>query len=141
MEAAYRPTKPVLPNPMIIFPAGPLIGLLLGVVFVLVLDHLEDKIVGISDIEQRLRLKTLAVLPHVRRKKREQLARLVADDKFSQFAEAVAGLRNLLDSPRYQKMTKVLLCMSTQRGGQNHRLLLAGVVVCPERTEDPADRF
>ena len=116
VEQAFRPTKPILPNPMIIFPAGPLAGLLLGIVFVLVLDHLEDKIVGIADIEQRLRLKTLAVLPHVRRKKREQLARLVIDDKFSQFAEAVAGLRNLLDSPRYQEMAKVLLCMSTQPG-------------------------
>jgi len=116
VEQAFRPNKPVLPNPMMIFPAGPAIGLLLGIVFVLILDHLEDKIVGISDIEQRLRLKTLAVLPHVRRKKREQLARLVADDKFSQFAEAIAGLRNLLDSPRYQEMSKVLLCMSTQPG-------------------------
>ena len=116
VEPAYRPTKPVLPNPMIIFPAGPMIGLLLGILFVLILDHLEDKIVGISDIEQRLRLKTLAVLPHVRRKKREQLAKLVIDDKFSQFAEAIAGLRNLLDSPRYQEMAKVLLCMSTQPG-------------------------
>jgi len=116
VEPAYRPTKPVLPNPLIIFPSGPAIGLILGIVFVLILDHLEDKIVGISDIEQRLRLKTLAVLPHVRRKKREQLARLVSDDKFSQFAEAVAGLRNLLDSPRYQEMSKVLLCMSTQPG-------------------------
>ena len=116
VEPAYKPNKPVLPNPMIIFPAGPVIGLLLGIVFVLILDHLEDKIVGIADIEQRLRLKTLAVLPHVRRKKREQLARLVADDKFSQFSEAVAGLRNLLDSPRYQEMSKVLLCMSTQPG-------------------------
>ena len=116
VEQALRPKKPILPNPMIIFPAGPAIGLLLGIVFVLILDHLEDKIVGISDIEQRLRLKTLAVLPHVRRKKREQLARLVADDKFSQFAEAIAGLRNLLDSPRYQEMSKVLLCMSTQPG-------------------------
>ena len=116
VEQASRPKKPVLPNPMIIFPAGPAIGLLLGIVFVLILDHLEDKIVGISDIEQRLRLKTLAVLPHVRRKKREQLARLVADDKFSQFAEAIAGLRHLLDSPRYQEMSKVLLCMSTQPG-------------------------
>jgi len=113
VEPAFKPTKPVLPNPLIIFPAGPAIGLLLGVLFVLVLDHLEDKIVGISDIEHRLRLKTLAVLPHVRRKKREQLARLVTDDKFSQFAEAVAGLRNLLDSPRYQEMSKVVLCMST----------------------------
>ena len=116
VEPAFRPVKPVLPNPMIIFPSGPAIGLLLGILFVLVLDHLEDKIVGISDIEQRLRLKTLAVLPHVRRKKREQLARLVSDDKFSQFAEAIAGLRNLLDSPRYQEMAKVLLCMSTQPG-------------------------
>jgi capsular exopolysaccharide synthesis family protein len=116
VEPAFKPNKPVLPNPMIIFPAGPIIGLMLGIVFVLVLDHLEDKIVGIADIEQRLRLKTLAVLPHVRRKKREQLARLVLDDKFSQFAEAVAGLRNLLDSPRYQEMSKVLLCMSTQPG-------------------------
>ena len=116
VEPAYRPTKPVLPNPLIIFPSGPALGLILGIIFVLILDHLEDKIVGISDIEQRLRLKTLAVLPHVRRKKREQLARLVSDDKFSQFAEAVAGLRNLLDSPRYQEMSKVLLCMSTQPG-------------------------
>ncbi|MFA6631841.1 MAG: AAA family ATPase [Kiritimatiellia bacterium] len=116
VEPAFQPDKPVLPNPLIIFPAGPAIGLLLGVLFVLVLDHLEDKIVGISDIEHRLRLKTLAVLPHVRRKKREQLARLVTDDKFSQFAEAVAGLRNLLDSPRYQEMSKVVLCMSTQPG-------------------------
>ena len=116
VEAAYKPTRPVLPNPMIIFPAGPLLGLFLGMLFVLVLDHLEDKIIGIADIEQRLHLKTLAVLPHVRRKKREQLARLVVDDKFSQFAEALAGLRNLLDSPRYQEMAKVLLCMSTQPG-------------------------
>ncbi len=116
VESAFKPTSPVLPNPMIIFPAGLAFGLLLGIAFVLILDHLEDKIVGISDIEQRLRLKTLAVIPHVRRKKREQLARLVADDKFSQFAEALAGLRNLLDSPRYQEMSKVLLCMSTQPG-------------------------
>ncbi len=116
VEQAYEPRKPVLPNGMLIFPAGPAIGLVLGVIFVLILDHLEDKIVGIADIEQRLRLKTLAVLPHVRRNKREQLARLVADDKFSQFSEAIAGLRNLLDSPRYQEMAKVLLCMSTQPG-------------------------
>jgi capsular exopolysaccharide synthesis family protein len=116
VEPAFTPTKPVLPNPMVIFPAGPAVGLLLGILFVLILDHLEDKVVGISDIEHRLRLKTLAVLPHVRRKKREQLARLVSDDKFSQFAEAIAGLRNLLDSPRYQEMAKVLLCMSTQPG-------------------------
>ncbi|MFO7937609.1 MAG: polysaccharide biosynthesis tyrosine autokinase [Kiritimatiellia bacterium] len=116
VEKAFEPERPVKPNPMLIFPAGSAIGLILGILFVLILDHLEDKIVGVSDIEQRLRLKTLAVFPHVRRKKREQLALSVKTDKFSQFAEAVAGLRNLLDSPRYAEISKVLLCMSTQPG-------------------------
>ena len=116
VEQAFEPNKPVKPNPLIIFPAGPVLGLIFGIFFVLVLDHLEDKIVGVSDIEQRLRLKTLAVLPHVRRKKREQLATMVKNEKFSQFAEAVAGLRNLLDSPRYSEISKVCLCMSTQPG-------------------------
>lgn len=114
VEPAILPEKAVLPQPAIIFSAGPFLGLLLGILFVLIVDHLEDKIVGISDIEQRLRLKTLVVLPHVRRMKREQIAHLVDRDKFSQFAEAIASLRNLLDSPRYTEMSKVLLCVSTQ---------------------------
>ena len=116
IEFALPPEKPVLPNPFIIFAAGPFLGIMLGVLFVLMVDHFEDKIVGISDVEQRLRLKTLAVLPHVRRKNRKQIAQLVATDKFSQLAEAVASLRNLLDSPRYAEMSKVLLCISTQPG-------------------------
>ena len=114
-------------EPMIIFPQVPR-SFAVGIVFVLILDHLEDKIVGISDIEKSLSMKTLAVIPHVRRKKREQLARLVADDKFSQFAEALAGLRNLLDSPRYQEMSKVLLCMST-RPGEGKTITSCGLAI------------
>ncbi|MCL1919848.1 MAG: P-loop NTPase [Kiritimatiellaeota bacterium] len=116
VEPALPPQNPVLPQPLIIFSAGPFLAILLGILFVLILDHLEDKVVGIADIEQRIRLKPLAILPHVRRKKREQIARMVAEDKFSQFAEAIATLRNLLDSPRYAEMSKVLLSVSTQPG-------------------------
>lgn len=108
------PSKPVLPNPIMIFAAGIIGSLALGFLFVLVLDHLEDTVISISDLETRLSLKVLAVLPHVRRKKREDVAKFVAENKYSQFAEAVAGLRNLLDSPRYAEMNKVLLVMSTQ---------------------------
>ena len=108
------PSKPVLPNPIVIFAAGIIGSLALGFLFVLVLDHLEDTVISISDIENRLSLKVLAVLPHVRRKKREDVAKFVAENKYSQFAEAVAGLRNLLDSPGYAEINKVLLVMSTQ---------------------------
>ena len=113
---AQAPTKPVLPNPLIIFSAGAVLSLGLGLLFVLVLDHLEDTIVSLSDIEGRLALKVLAVLPHVRRKKREQVAKFISENKYSQFAEAMAGLRNLLDSPRYQPISQAVLIMSTQPG-------------------------
>ena len=113
---AFVPKVPVLPNPIIIFVAGTVISMALGLLFVLVLDHLEDTIVSLSDIEGRLSLKVLAVLPHVRRKKREQVAKFISENKYSQFAESVAGLRNLLDSPRYQPISQVLLLMSTQPG-------------------------
>ena len=113
---ALVPSRPVLPNPMIIFSAGAVVALGLGLLFVLVLDHLEDTIVSLQDIEGRLALKVLAVLPHVRRKKREQVAKFIQENKYSQFAEAMAGLRNLLDSPRYQAISQALLLMSTQPG-------------------------
>lgn len=110
------PSKPVLPNPVMIFAAGIVLSLGAGLLFVLVLDHLEDTIVSLFDIETRLSLKVLAVLPHIRRKKREDVARFIVENKYSQFAESVAALRNLLDSPRYAEMNKVLLVMSTQPG-------------------------
>ncbi|MDO5462643.1 MAG: polysaccharide biosynthesis tyrosine autokinase [bacterium] len=111
---ALPPEEQSSPNPYIVFPAGIAIGLIIGVVFVLLLDHMEDKLVGVSDIEQRLRLKALAVFPHLRRKQRAQVALTMHDAPFSQYAESMAGLRNLLDSPRYHDLTRVILCMSTQ---------------------------
>lgn len=114
VEKAAPNKKPVSPNPFVILPAGPILGMLAGIIFVLVLDHLEDKITGIPDVEARLRMKVLAVLPHIRRARREQVALLSAADRFSHFAEAFAGLRNLLDSPRYAGVSKVILMASTQ---------------------------
>lgn len=111
---ASVPLKPVLPNPIIIFAVGIIGSLAFGFLFVLILDHLEDTVISISDIETRLALKVLAVLPHVRKRKREEVAKFVAENKYSQFAESMAGLRNLLDSPRYADTNKVLLIMSTQ---------------------------
>lgn len=116
VEKALVPIKPVAPNPLVVFPTGPILGLIIGALFVMALDHLEDKIIGTPDIENRLRLKVLGVLPHIRRKTREQMALISHEDKFSLYAEGISGLRNLLDSPRYVDISHVLLCMSTQPG-------------------------
>ena len=113
---ASVPNDPVLPSPLIIFGAGVFLSLALGVLFVLVVDNLEDTVVNLADIEGRLSLKVLAVLPHVRRKKRAEVAKFLVEDKYSQFSESVAGLRNLLDSPRYEALSHCLLVISTQPG-------------------------
>lgn len=119
--ATIRPIAPALPpeeqsspNPYIIFTAGTLIGIAFGTLFVLLLDRMEDKLTDVTDIEKRLHQKALAVFPHLRRKQRAQVATTVRDDPFSQYAESMAGLRNLLDSPRYHDMTRAILCVSTQ---------------------------
>jgi capsular exopolysaccharide synthesis family protein len=113
-ETSMIPRTPVSPQPMLIFPAGPILGLLIGALFVLMIDHLEDKITNIADIEQRLRMKVLCVLQHVQKKKREDLALITAESKFSHFSESFASLRSLLDSPRYREHAKVVLLLSTQ---------------------------
>ena len=113
---ATVPTKPILPSPLIIFGAGTFLSIALGLLFVLAVDNLEDTIVNLADIERRLSLKVLAVLPHVQRKKREEVARILLTEKYSYFAEEVAGLRNLLDSPRYEAVSGSVLFISTQPG-------------------------
>ena len=44
------------------------------------------------------------------------MAKFISENKYSQFAEAMAGHRNLLDSPRYQPISQAILLMSTQPG-------------------------
>ena len=114
IEQAPLPSRQVSPDPRIAFSAGPVLGLIIGFIFILVLDRVEDKITSSEDIERHMGSKVLALLPHVPRIKRSQLVSLSADKKFSRFAEAFAGLRGLLESPRYSELTKVVLFVSTQ---------------------------
>lgn len=114
MREASLPTRQVSPDPRIAFSAGPIIGLVIGFAFILVLDRVEDKITSSEDIERHMRAKVLALIPHVPRITRNQLVTLAADKKFSSFAEAFAGLRSLLESPKYVDISKVVLMVSTQ---------------------------
>jgi succinoglycan biosynthesis transport protein ExoP len=111
---ANLPRAPISPKASVAFSVGPIVGFLLGFLFVLVIDRLEDRITGTSDIERHMGTKVLALIPHVPRSKREVLGKMSFDRKFSRLAEAFAGLRGLLDSPRYRDLTRSILVVSTQ---------------------------
>ena len=114
IREASLPTRQISPDPRVAFSAGPIIGLVIGFDFILVLDRIEDKITSSEDIERHMHAKVLALIPHVPRITRNQLVTLAADKKFSSFAEAFAGLRGLLESPKYLDISKVVLMVSTQ---------------------------
>ena len=113
-EKAEIPKSPVGWGAVKIMIIGLFLGVVLGVALVLMLDKLEDKVIFPADIETRMRMRILALLPHVTKTTREQLALTVSTKKFSQMAEAFAGLRALLESPRYQEITRCVLVVSTQ---------------------------
>jgi capsular exopolysaccharide synthesis family protein len=114
IEEASLPRRQISPDPRVAFTTGPMLGVLIGFVFILVLDRLEDRITSVADIERHMSTKVLAMIPRVPRIKRDQLVKLSADKKFSSFAEAFAGLRGVLSSPRYSDLTQVILIVSTQ---------------------------
>ncbi len=114
VEKADLPRKPMGRGLLQIMIVGLFLGVSVGVAVVLMLDKLEDKIISPADIEKRMRLKILALLPHVVKTTREQLALTVTTKKFSQMTEAFAGLRALLESPRYQEINRCVLVISTQ---------------------------
>lgn len=114
VEPAAKPLRPVSPDPRVAFTAGPAAGLLLGFLFILLLDRLEDRVTSTADIERNMSTKVLALIPHVARIKRSELAVMSATRKFSRLAESVAGLRGLLESPRYRELARVVLVVSTQ---------------------------
>lgn len=114
IEKAVEPKRQVSPDPRVAFSTGPLLGLLIGFLFIMVLDRLEDRVTGIADIERHMSTKVLALIPRVPHVKRDQLVKLCADKKFSRFAEAFAGLRGFLESPRFNNLTQVVLVVSTQ---------------------------
>lgn len=111
---ATLPTRPISPKASVAFSVGPIAGFIFGFIFILLIDRLEDRITGTSDIEGHMKAKVLALIPHVPHAKRESLAQMSISKRFSRLAEAFAGLRSLLDSPRYRELTQSLLVVSTQ---------------------------
>ncbi len=113
-EGADLPKAPFSPVASLNFSVGALAGFAIGFLFILALDRVEDKITSSDDIRKHMNTTVLSLVPRIPRTKRTELATLAATKKFSRIAEAFAGLRGLLESPRYSNVSRVILVVSTQ---------------------------
>lgn len=114
VEWAAVPSSPIKPRPMRVLMVMILIGLLFGGGLALFADSLEDHVTSSLDIEQNIGLKVLGLIPRVLDVgERKEMARLSLTDKFSQVAEAFAGIRAILDSSQYREASSSILVAST----------------------------
>lgn len=110
------PKDPVIPDPLIVYGTALFAAAALGVFLALLMDTLDDPLLGLWDVTRRTGRPVLAVLPHVPSDERRDAVRLMIEDPHSEFAERVRGLRHLLDSPRFEAAGHRLLVVSTCPG-------------------------
>jgi polysaccharide biosynthesis transport protein len=95
VEKAQVPGSPVFPNKRRTTLVGVLLGLALGVALAFLLDHLDNTLKGTDDVERRLGLPVLGLLPRLETtgdKDRSPL-RHFADSPKTSFSEAVRTVR------------------------------------------------
>ena len=112
IDRAQAPRLPVRPNSLLNLAIGLLLGLMLGVLLALVLEFLDDTLKTPEDVEQKLRLPVLGIVP----KLQKQSVNEAAEDLRSAFSEAYRSVRTALQFSTDHGVPKVLLLTSAGPG-------------------------
>lgn len=113
VDRAQVPRGPYKPSLVMNLALGLLAGLMLGVLMAFVLEFLDDTLKTPDDIEQRLKMAVLGIIPKVGAK---QSMVLVQDDPRSAFSEAYRSVRTALQFSTDQGVPRVLLLTSPGAG-------------------------
>lgn len=113
IDRAQVPGGPYSPNGAMNLIIGVLVGLLLGVALAFLLEFLDDTLTTPEDVEQKLRLSVLGIIPRLGPK---QTITEAARDLRSAFSEAYRSVRTALQFSTDQGVPKVLLITSASPG-------------------------
>src|SRR5690606_22596610 len=93
VDPAVVPTEPVKPKKtLIVLIAGPL-PLFTGVGLSLLLDALNNPFKSTEEIENKLNIPVLGILPLLKKKERSELAQMFQENKNKPFCEAIRTIR------------------------------------------------
>ncbi len=108
VDRAEVPTSRFAPSLSRNVGAGALIGLMLGVMLALVLEHLDDTLKTPEDIEKKLHLAVLGIIPRLVKQSPDAALK----DPRSSFSESYRSLRTALQFSTDRGVPKVLLITS-----------------------------
>lgn len=96
VDEAIVPTEPVKPKKTLIVAIAGLLALFVGVGLSLLLEALNNTFKSTEDVEAKLNLPVMGILPLVKGKERKQIARLFSTNTDKSFAESVRTIRTSL---------------------------------------------
>ena len=116
IDPAVAPSAPFKPRRQQIAALAFVLAFGFGIALALLRDYLDNTFKSSSDIEESLGLPVLGSIPHVRRKKRQDLARLPFEDQTSGFAESLRTLRTGVTLAGIDEPHRSLLVTSAVQG-------------------------
>ncbi|AKX52918.1 GumC family protein [Thiopseudomonas alkaliphila] len=119
VDKAVVPKVPVKPKKALIVLLATFLAGLVGVGLSLLLEMLNNTFKSVDDVEQKLNLPVLGLLPLIKKHDRKQLAHLFAADTNHSFSESVRSIRTSVVLAGLERAQKVLLVTSTVPGEGN----------------------
>jgi len=115
VDPAVVPIYPSKPRKNMIIALALMVGFVLLVMLAFLLDYLDNTLKGGEDVEQKMGLPLLGILPKVKVSKKEtfKLAHLLLREGKSQFAEAIRTIRTGIMLSKIDNPHKVLLVTSS----------------------------
>lgn len=122
IDPAVRPDRPTSPNRKLIVLAAFLAGIMLGIGVILLRDFLDSKIKNAEDVDRKLKVPMLALLPLLRLGKKADdeaesgAAKAFGDETQVGFAESVRTLRTSISLAGLEHPSQVILMTSSTPG-------------------------
>lgn len=93
VDPATVPSDPIKPKKALIVAIAALLALFAGVGLTLLLDALNNTFKSTEEIENRLNIPVLGILPQLKMQERSELARMFTSDKDKSFSESIRTIR------------------------------------------------
>jgi succinoglycan biosynthesis transport protein ExoP len=93
VDPAVLPTEPIKPKKSLIVAIAALLALFVGVGLILLLDALNNTFKSTEQVEGRLNIPVLGILPLIKKHSRSEIAQLFNSDQDKSFSESVRTIR------------------------------------------------
>ncbi|SDU08045.1 GumC family protein [Halopseudomonas salegens] len=116
VDRATIPAEPIKPKKTLIVAIAGLLAAFVGIGLTLLLDALNNTFRRTEDVEQRLNLPVLGIVPLIKNRKRNEIAHLFSDGQDKGFSESIRTIRTGVVLASMENPQKVMVVTSSIPG-------------------------